>query len=109
MNPPPPMLPAPGYVTASANAVATAASTAFPPRRRMLAPTSDAIDELEMTSPRFETTIPAESVCAERIVDENALGTTAAMTTACLRRESLMAAPRCWRTGESLDGLRARR
>ena len=31
MNPPPPMLPALGCVTASANAVATAASTALPP------------------------------------------------------------------------------
>ena len=31
MKPPPPMLPASGYVTASANAIATAASIALPP------------------------------------------------------------------------------
>jgi hypothetical protein len=31
----------------------------------MSAPTSDAIEELEMTSPRLETSIPAESVCAQ--------------------------------------------
>jgi hypothetical protein len=48
-------------VTASANAVATAASTALPPRRKMLAPTSDAIEELEITSPRFDTRAPVES------------------------------------------------
>src|SRR5690349_7299234 len=31
MKPPPPILPASGYVTASVNAIATAASTALPP------------------------------------------------------------------------------
>src|SRR5262245_47791792 len=46
MNPPPPMLPAPGYVTASANPVATAASTAFPPRRMISRPTLLAIESL---------------------------------------------------------------
>ena len=40
MNPPPPMLPATGWTTASANATATAASTALPPRRSMSTPTS---------------------------------------------------------------------
>src|SRR6516165_10737420 len=40
MNPPPPMLPASGHVTARANAVATAASTALPPFRRTATPTS---------------------------------------------------------------------
>ena len=38
-NPPPPRLPAPGSTTASANAVAIAASTAFPPLRSTVAPT----------------------------------------------------------------------
>src|ERR1051325_10888317 len=40
MNPPPPMLPATGWTTASANATATAASTALPPRRSTSTPTS---------------------------------------------------------------------
>src|SRR5437762_3162552 len=40
MNPPPPMFPATGWTTASANPTATAASTALPPRRRMSVPTS---------------------------------------------------------------------
>src|SRR5579871_4853334 len=38
MNPPPPMLPAAGSTTASANATATAASTAFPPRFKISTP-----------------------------------------------------------------------
>src|SRR5262249_60251506 len=38
-NPPPAMLPAVGWVTASANASATAASTALPPAARMSWPT----------------------------------------------------------------------
>src|SRR6185312_14880933 len=40
MYPPPPMLPAAGNVTSSANPVATAASTAFPPRFRISTPAS---------------------------------------------------------------------
>src|SRR5438876_11090388 len=40
MNPPPPMFPATGWTTASANPTATAASTALPPRRRISLPTS---------------------------------------------------------------------
>ncbi len=39
MNPPPPMLPAEGCVTASANPVAMAASTALPPARSTARPT----------------------------------------------------------------------
>src|SRR5579863_10382108 len=42
MNPPPPMFPAWGSTTASANATATAASTAFPPRFMISTPASDA-------------------------------------------------------------------
>ena len=56
MNPPPPMFPALGCVTDSANAVATAASTAFPPLARIDAPMSDAGADTETTSPDFETT-----------------------------------------------------
>src|SRR3984957_19646290 len=41
MNPPPPMLPAEGSTTASANARATAAATAFPPRFRISTPACD--------------------------------------------------------------------
>jgi hypothetical protein len=40
MYPPPPRFPASGYTTANANPTATAASTAFPPRRRISTPTS---------------------------------------------------------------------
>ena len=49
MNPPPPMLPAVGCVTASANAVATAASMAVPPSRRAWAPISEATAFWETT------------------------------------------------------------
>src|SRR5580765_7875991 len=66
MKPPPPMLPAPGYVTASAKAVATAASTALPPRRRIDAPTSDAMAELETTRPVVDLTTPV-SCCAHEV------------------------------------------
>ena len=52
MNPPPPMLPAVGYVTASANPVATAASTALPPFASTSRPTSLAMLLAETTIPR---------------------------------------------------------
>ena len=42
-KPPPPMLPASGCTTAIAKPTAVAASTAFPPARRMSRPTSAAI------------------------------------------------------------------
>jgi hypothetical protein len=45
------MLPATGCVTASVKAVATAASTAFPPSLNMRAPTSDATAFAETTMP----------------------------------------------------------
>src|SRR5258706_6182691 len=51
MNPPPPILPASGKVTAIANAVATEASTALPPRASGSCPTIDASDEAETTTP----------------------------------------------------------
>src|SRR5262245_982758 len=54
MKPPPPMLPAAGCVTARANAVATAASTALPPRARTAAPVSHAIADEQTTRPSFE-------------------------------------------------------
>src|SRR5436190_8138674 len=50
-NPPPPMLPAVGYVTASANAVATAASAALPPAFRTSRPTPEAIASSVTTIP----------------------------------------------------------
>src|SRR5262245_51178919 len=56
MKPPPPMFPALGCVTASANAVATAASTALPPFARIAAPASQAGDEVHTTSPSFDAT-----------------------------------------------------
>src|SRR5947207_8244738 len=51
MKPPPPMLPAEGCTTASANAVATAASMAVPPSSSTRAPTCDANWFCETTIP----------------------------------------------------------
>ena len=51
MKPPPPMLPALGCVTASANPVATAASTALPPSASTDAPASQAGAEVHTTAP----------------------------------------------------------
>ena len=51
MNPPPPMLPAVGWVTPSANATATAASTALPPRFRIAMPMSLALASALATAP----------------------------------------------------------
>src|SRR5438067_4810243 len=56
MKPPPPILPALGCVTASANAVATAASTADPPLARTAAPASHAGLDVQTTRPSFEGT-----------------------------------------------------
>src|SRR4051812_29944106 len=58
MNPPPPMLPASGKVTARAKAVATAASTALPPLWRISAPTREAGAETETTRARPWTAEP---------------------------------------------------
>src|SRR3982751_6413181 len=71
MKPPPPMLPALGCVTASAKAVATAASMALPPFLRIAAPTSEAGEEVETTIPAFDATIPL-SDCAARLTGESA-------------------------------------
>src|SRR5688572_9345307 len=85
MNPPPPMFPALGCVTASAKAVATAASTAFPPFARIAAPTSDAGAEVETTSPALDSTAAesfrttaAVSLCARTVdaVDRTAVKAT---------------------------------
>src|ERR1700719_603740 len=51
MNPPPPILPAAGSTTARANAVATAASTALPPRSRISTPARDASSSSVATIP----------------------------------------------------------
>src|SRR5215475_2318799 len=50
MKPPPPRLPAPGQVTASANAVATAASTALPPFFKISMPTFEASGSTDTTA-----------------------------------------------------------
>src|SRR5436190_11987374 len=74
MNPPPPMFPANGYVTASANPVATAASTALPPRERTAAPMSEAYAETETTIPAVELTgsgdgaVPPAGICEDSTV-----------------------------------------
>src|SRR5215472_49247 len=51
MKPPPPMLPASGSTTARANAVATAASTALPPRFKTSTPDCDASSSSVTTMP----------------------------------------------------------
>jgi hypothetical protein len=51
MNPPPPSPHDSGRTTESVNEVATAASTAFPPRRRISAPASEAITWSAATAP----------------------------------------------------------
>src|SRR5262245_17726632 len=56
MKPPPPMLPAVGCTTASASAVATAASIALPPSLSTSAPICDAIVFAEITMPFFART-----------------------------------------------------
>src|SRR5262245_51586723 len=65
MNPPPPMLPASGHVTASANATATAASTALPPFFRMATPTSAAGGETHTTMPPVDWARSAAGCWAE--------------------------------------------
>src|SRR5258708_3012363 len=62
MKPPPPMLPALGCVTASAKAVATAASTALPPLASTPAPASQAGAEVQTTIPSFDWT-PSAAGC----------------------------------------------
>src|SRR5262249_7367374 len=59
MNPPPPMFPASGHVTAIASAVATAASTAFPPFFSVASPTSAAGGDTHTTTPPCEVTVCA--------------------------------------------------
>src|SRR3954468_9480897 len=66
MKPPPPMFPASGNVTASAKAVATAASTALPPSRKTSRPTSDAGGETDTTVPRFDTELKRSDETADR-------------------------------------------
>ena len=51
MNPPPPIFPAAGSTTANANAVATAASTAFPPFCRISTPAREANSSSVATMP----------------------------------------------------------
>src|SRR5271157_2886213 len=66
IKPPPPIFPATGCVTASANPTATAASTALPPSRRICTPTSEANGSLEATIPcRPATGVKASAVSAD--------------------------------------------
>ena len=58
MNPPPPMLPATGCVTASANPVAMAASTALPPARSTAAPARLACGYADTTIPPSDRRTP---------------------------------------------------
>src|SRR5437899_847984 len=81
-KPPPPMLPAEGWVTASANAVATAASTALPPSHRTSTPTWEATKFWEATIPlRARAGTPA------------AAGPAVARTATAVSSRSLMSFP----------------
>ena len=84
-NPPPPMFPAVGCVTASANAVATAASTALPPSRMIWKPTSEAIALWLTTMPRLAR-IGAEP--AWIVSDETRSATTRTNERRVMRRAS---------------------
>src|SRR4051812_23278450 len=89
MKPPPPMLPALGRVTASAKAVATAASTAFPPLDSTAAPASQAGLEVHTTMPFFEGT-PSSGAEISKREHGTARSTTTARSTHDL--EAIMAA-----------------
>ena len=70
MKPPPPRLPADGYVTASAKPTATAASMALPPAARTSAPTFEATSERDTTMPavpRIASGLAAMAACAFRM------------------------------------------
>src|SRR3712207_1904849 len=74
MKPPPPRLPAAGYVTASAKATATAASTALPPRRMTSTPTREAIGLVEATIPRGARTGSREAKAGRAVALARAFG-----------------------------------
>src|SRR4051794_13158064 len=67
MNPPPPMFPALGNVTASASAVATAPSTAEQPLASTAAPASHAGAEVQTTRPSLDET-PSSGAATGRTV-----------------------------------------
>ena len=66
MKPPPPMLPAVGCVTASANAVATTASIALPPPWITLKPICEAMSLWVITIPNLARW-GAEPACSVRV------------------------------------------
>src|SRR5687767_9942453 len=90
MNPPPPRFPALGCVTASAKAVATAASTAFPPRPSIDAPISDARPETETTTPRFDATVPVSRAAVWAAVDAVMANEAAIANVASLRMRTVI-------------------
>src|SRR5687767_9347637 len=70
MNPPPPILPAGGQVTASASPTATAASIAFPPRCKTSTPTREAISLVDATIPCFARVGSRDAACC--VIGRNA-------------------------------------
>src|SRR5687767_4651930 len=88
MNPPPPMFPAAGFVTASANAVATAASTAFPPCASTPAPASHDQYDVQTTVPSLATT--PRSGCCDVPVGEKDRTRTIAMSTRFIHPSGLV-------------------
>src|SRR4051794_16153501 len=71
MKPPPPMLPAAGYVTAIANAVATVASTALPPFLRMSRPISTPGGDTATTMPCFPSAVALAAVASRSDADNS--------------------------------------
>src|SRR6516162_8017004 len=73
IKPPPPKLPAEGWVTAKANPTETAASTALPPDCNMATPTSVACDSTVTTMPcrAWTGSRPASEVLAHKTSDKS--------------------------------------
>ena len=75
MKPPPPIFPAAGHVTAKANAVATAASTALPPPCSTSSPTSLAGADTDTTLPWVTSVRPSDDAASLPFSGAAATGT----------------------------------
>src|SRR5579863_8983146 len=98
MNPPPPMLPAAGSTTASANATATAASTAFPPRFRISTPACE-------PSCSSVATIPCDARTASFGQSLESMGRGRNSAAACERAEVAQASESARKQASSFDHL----
>src|SRR5215204_3037609 len=92
MKPPPPMFPALGRVTASAKAVATAASTALPPLARIAAPASHAGADVQTTRPSLDETPGSGAAVRVAAGQASSVATSAAKARFCMAAAYLMLA-----------------